>query len=335
MEYESRTTPLAVVVRKRRSLIIDVLSRLVREKPLGTFGLVIVVLLLLTGVFADLAWLGLPDAGLAPYHYNKTNPAHYLAPPSGEHPLGADNLGRDVLSRVIYGARISVTVGLCATAISAAIAGTIGTLSGYIGGKFDITMQRFVDGWMCFPGLVLLIAAISLVGPGIWQVVIVLGILYGIGGSRIVRGAVIGIKENVYVQAAEAIGSSTGNIIFRHIMPNVMAPMIILFSTQVPAVIMIEASLSFLGFGIPPPFPSWGGMLSQSGRTFMEKAPWMAIWPGAALAVVVYGINMFGDALRDLLDPRLRGGLGRYSGVKVKMKMKQAEEKAKLPEVAE
>jgi peptide/nickel transport system permease protein len=335
MDYETRVGELQVTEeRRRRSLFVDVFARLVREKPLGTFGLVIVVLLLLTGIFADLAWLGLPDIGLAPYHYNKTNPAHYLAPPSGEHILGADNLGRDVFSRVIYGARISVTVGLGATAISAVIAGTIGTLSGYIGGRTDIIVQRFVDGWMCFPGLVLLIAAISLVGPGIWQVVVVLGVLFGIGGSRIVRGAVIGIKENVYFEAAEAIGSSTWHIIFRHILPNIMAPMIIVFSTQVPGIIMIEASLSFLGFGIPPPFPSWGGMLSRSGRTYMEQAWWMAVWPGAALAVVVYGINMFGDALRDLLDPRLRGGLGRYSGVKAKMKKKQAKEEAPATEAS-
>lgn len=324
MDETGRVITLQVAAeRKRRSLFVDVFARLIKEKPLGTFGLVIVILLLFTGIFADLAWLGLPDVGLAPYHYNKTNPAHYLNPPSAEHILGADNLGRDVFSRVIYGARISVTVGLCATIISAIIAGIIGTLSGYIGGRTDIIVQRFVDGWMCFPGLVILIAAISLVGPGIWQVIVVLGILFGIGGSRIVRGAVIGIKENVYIEAAEAIGSSTGNIIFRHILPNIMAPMIILFSTQVPGIIMIEASLSFLGFGIPPPFPSWGGMLSRSGRTFMEQAPWMAIWPGAALAVVVYGINMFGDALRDLLDPRLRGGLGRYTGSKVKKKQEQ------------
>ena len=310
----------------------ELVIRLLRDKPLGMIGLVLVVALFFAGVFADLAWLGLPDAGLTPYHYNKTNPAHYLNPPSVEHLLGADNLGRDVLSRVIYGARISLTVGLGATLISALIAATIGTLSGYIGGKFDIVMQRFVDAWMCFPGLVILIAAISLVGPGIWQVIVVLGILFGIGGSRIVRGAVIGIKQNMYIEAAESIGSSTGSIIFQHILPNIMAPMIILFSTQVPGIIMIEASLSFLGFGIPPPFPSWGGMLSRSGRTFMEQAPWMAIWPGAALAVVVYGINMFGDALRDLLDPRLRGGLGRYSGAKAKLEKRQAEEQAEVPE---
>jgi len=298
---------------KRRSMLVDVAARMLREKPLGTFGAVIVVILLLTGILADI---------LAPYHYNETDPRLHLAPPSAEHLLGNDNIGRDVLSRVIYGARISVIVGLSATSLSAIIAATIGTLSGYLGGKFDLVMQRFVDGWMCFPGLVLLIAAISLIGPGIWQIVIVLGILYGIGSSRIVRGAVIGIKENVYVDAAIAAGCSTPQIVRKHILPNIMAPLIVVFSTQVPAVIMTEASLSFLGFGIPPPYPSWGGMLSGAGRTHMERAWWMMVWPGVALSVVVYGINMFGDALRDLLDPRLRGGLGRYSGARGRARKK-------------
>jgi len=330
MDHSARLPPTELAVEtKRRSLLVDLLIRLVREKPLGTFGLVIVILLLLTGIFADLAWLGMPDVGLAPYGFNETDPADYLAPPSPEHPLGADNLGRDMLSRVIYGARISVTVGLAATALSALIATVIGTLSGFIGGKFDLVIQRFVDGWMCFPGLVLLIAAISLLGPGIGQVILVLGILYGIGSSRIIRGAVIGIKENIYVEAARAVGCTTGQMLRRHILPNIMAPIIIIFSTQVPAVILVEASLSFLGFGIPPPFPSWGGMLSGAGRSYMLMAPWLAIWPGVALSVVVYGINMFGDALRDLLDPRLRGGLGRYSGTRTKLRKELAKRQRK------
>jgi len=150
------------------------------------------------------------------------------------------------------------------------------------------------------------------------QIIIVLGLLYGIGGSRIVRAAVIGIKENVYVDAARAIGCPTTKMFTRHILPNIMAPLIILFSTQVPTIIITEATLSFLGLGIPPPEPSWGGMLSGAGRSYMFLAPWMAIWPGLALSIVVYGINMFGDALRDLLDPRLRGGIGRYGVKKVK-----------------
>jgi peptide/nickel transport system permease protein len=146
-----------------------------------------------------------------------------------------------------------------------------------------------------------------------WQIIIVLGLLYGVGGSRIVRSAVIGIKENTYIAAADAIGATTPRILVRHILPNIMAPIIILFSTRVPTMILVEASLSFLGLGIPPPAPSWGGMLSIDGRRFMLQSPWLAVWPGLAFAIVVYGVNMFGDAIRDLLDPRLKGGVGRYS----------------------
>ncbi|GAG19275.1 unnamed protein product, partial [marine sediment metagenome] len=198
----------------------------------------------------------------------------------------------------------------------------IGSVSGYLGGKLDLIVQRFVDGFQCFPGLLFLMVMISMVGTGMWSVILVLGIGLGIGGSRLVRGAVIGVKENVYVAAAVAIGCPTTRILTRHILPNVMAPIIVLFTTRVPATIMTEAALSFLGFGLPPPTPSWGGMLSGSGRKFMFMAPWMVIWPGLALSIVVYGISMFGDAARDLLDPRLRGGVGRY-GVRGKKEAKK------------
>lgn len=310
--------PETLVERKKRSALADFFIRLVREKPLGTVGGVIVLLLLITGIFADV---------LAPQGYNEVHPANSLAPPSGEYFLGTDNVGRDMLSRVIYGARISVIVGLTATTLSIIASTIIGVFCGFIGGKFDIVVQRFVDAWMCFPGLVILIAVVSLIQPGMWQIIVVLGLQYGIAGSRIVRSAVMGIKANVYVQAAEATGCSTARTLIRHIIPNIMAPIIILFSVRVPAIILAEASLSFLGLGIPPPAPSWGGMLSGQGRTYMFLAPWMMIWPGVCLSIVVYGVNMLGDAVRDLLDPRLRGGLGRYSGVTVKMKRSQVKKK--------
>ena len=295
--------PGGVAERKKHSWLVAFLIRLVKEKPLGTVGLVITLLLLFTGIFADF---------LAPYGMNECWVGDYLTPPSAKFWFGTDNVGRDILSRVIFGARISVIVGLSGAIIGTIVSLIIGVVSGYLSGKFDLIVQRGVDIWMCLPVLALLMIVVTIVGAGLWSIIIILGLIYGIPGSRIIRGAVIGIKENVYVAAAEAIGCSTTRILIRHILPNVMAPTIVLFTVRVPAVIMTEASLSFLGFGIPPPAPSWGGMLGGAGRAYMFEAWWMVIWSGLALAIVVYGINMFGDAVRDLLDPRLRGGVGRY-----------------------
>jgi len=293
---------------KRHSWLVDFFIRLVREKPLGTVGAVITLLLLLTGIFADM---------LAPYGMNEIHRGAFLTPPSARFWLGTDEIGRDLLSRIIFGARVSVVVGLAATTLATLVALFIGMVCGYIGGKFDLIVQRFVDAVMCMPFLILLIVIIAMIGPGMWPLTITLGLLWGVGGSRVMRSAVIAVKENVYVQAAVAIGCPTSRILTRHILPNIMAPLIVQFSVWVPAIILTEAALSFLGFGIPPPTPSWGGMLSGRARDYMFKGPWMAFWPGLALAIVVYGINMFGDAVRDLLDPRLRGGIGRY-GVKAK-----------------
>ncbi len=302
-----------VAERKRHSWLVNFFIRLVREKPLGTVGGVITLLLLFTGIFADF---------LAPYGMNEIHPAEDLAAPSARFWLGTDNLGRDLLSRIIFGARISMIVGFAATTLSTLIATTIGMLCGYFGGKFDLIVQRFVDGVMCLPWLIILMLMMSLLGQGMFSLILVMGITGGITGSRFPRSVVISIKENVYVQAAEAVGCPTTRILTRHILPNITAPIIISFSLAVPGVILGEAALSFLGYGIPPPAPSWGGMLSGRARDFMYKAPWMAIWPGLALSIVVYGINMFGDAVRDLLDPRMRGGVGRY-GVRAKKEAKE------------
>ncbi|MBA7649913.1 Glutathione transport system permease protein GsiD [subsurface metagenome] len=298
---------------KRHRALADFFIRLVKEKPLGTVGGVITLLLLFTGIFADF---------LAPYGASETHMVDMLAAPSAKYWLGADNLGRDILSSVIFGARVSVIIGLAASTIATILSLIIGMLCGYIGGKLDLIVQRFVDTIMCIPQLILMMVLMSIIGPGMLQLILGLGVMWGIVGSRHIRGAVIGIKENVYVAAAEAIGCSTTRMLTRHILPNIMAPTIVLFSMRVPNVILVEASLSFLGFGIPPPTPSWGGMLGGSGRDYMFQAPWMVIWPGLALSTVVYGVNIFGDAVRDILDPRLRGGVGRY-GVKAKKEAKR------------
>jgi peptide/nickel transport system permease protein len=303
-------TAEAPKVEKHKPFVIDVLQRLVREKPLGTLGGCIVIILLLVGILAPV---------LAPYGYNEIILSDRLQNVSASHWMGTDNLGRDMLSRVIYGARISVIVGLCVATLNMIISIMIGSITGYLGGKVDIVTQRLVDAIMCFPQLVIVLTVISLLGPGMFQVIMVLGIWGALGGRvRIVRSAVISIKENVYVEAARAIGAKNLTIVFKHILPNILPVAIVGFTMDMGMAILTESTLSFLGYGIPPPMPSWGGMLSGSGRQYMLLAPWMCLWPGLCLSIVVYGINMLGDGLRDVLDPRLRGGLGRYEGAKKK-----------------
>ncbi len=272
--------------------------RLFRDKPMGAVAGVVFLLFLFCGVFADF---------LAPYGFNEISPINRLKPPSWQFPFGTDNLGRDVLSRCLYGAQLSVIIGLSAAALATVISVLVGILTGFLGGRFDMVTQRLVDGWMSFPDLVILIVVVSVIGPGMPQIIGTLGLLLGIAGSRIVRSAVVSVRENMYVHAAQSIGASTVRILWRHILPNVMAPVIVLFTTRVGAVILAESGLSFLGLGVPPPAPTWGGMLSGSGRTYMFQGPWLALAPGLCLTVVVYATNMFGDALRDLLDPRMRG----------------------------
>ena len=280
----------------------DVVRRLVKEKPLSIIAGVFILLLILVAVFADV---------LAPYPHDEVNIVDRMQAPSNRYLLGTDQLGRDLLSRLVFGARISLTVGLAATAVNVVVAVLIGGVSGFFGGRLDLGMQRFVDAWMAFPGLLLLLTIMSLVGRGLPQIIVVLGVTGGIGGSRVVRGAVIGVKENAYFQAAEAIGGTRWRTLIHHVLPNIAAPVIIIFTINVGGVIISEAALSFLGFGLPISVPSWGGMLSREGREFMEVAPRLALWPGLCLTIVVYCLNMFGDAVRDLLDPRLRGGGGR------------------------
>lgn len=284
--------------RRSRSPVLHFLGRLFREKPLGAAGGVVFILFLLCGIFADL---------LAPYGMNQINPINRLKPPSWAFPFGTDNLGRDMLSRCLYGAQLSVIIGFCAAGLATFISVFLGIVTGYIGGKVDLIIQRFVDAWQSFPDLIILIVVVSVLGPGMVQIIITLGLLLGIAGSRIIRSAVVSVRENMYVHAAQSMGASTPWILWRHILPNVLPPIIVLFTTRVGFVILAESGLAFLGLGVPPPAPTWGGMLSGSGRTFMFQGPWLALAPGLCLTVVVYATNMFGDALRDIFDPRLRG----------------------------
>ena len=234
------------------------------------------------------------------------NPQDRLKGPSFSYFFGTDQIGRDVFSRIVYGARTSMVIGFSVALLSILISIFLGVLSGYFGGKLDMVLQRLVDAWMSFPDLVVVIVAVSVLGPGKIQIILILSLLYGIAGSRIIRGAVMGVRENDYVKAADSIGVSTTMIMMRHIIPNILAPVSVLFTTRLAATILVEAALSFLGLGVPPPEPSWGSMLSFEGRSYMFQAPWLAIIPGIVITIVVYNINMFGDAIRDLLDPRMR-----------------------------
>lgn len=273
-------------------------KRLFKQKPLGTAGGLVLLFMLVVGIFANF---------VAPYGYNEIDMLERLKAPSWEHWFGTDNLGRDVLSRCIYGARLSVIIGCSAALLSTVISIIIGVTSGYWSGRFDMVMQRFVDAWMSFPGLIILIVVVSVFGPGMTQTIITLGVLLGIDGSRIVRSAVVAVRENMYVHAAQSLGASSLRILWKHILPNVMPVVIVIFTTRVGTVILAESGLAFLGLGVPPPAPTWGGMLSGSGRTYMFQGPWLALAPGLCLTVMVYATNVFGDALRDLLDPRMRG----------------------------
>jgi len=304
----------------RRSRITNVLIRFIKEKPMGVVGGLIVLLLLFVGIFSPF---------IAPYEMNDVNLAQRLESPSINHLLGTDHLGRDTFSRILFGARISTVIGISATLINIIIATTIGATTGFIGGKLDTIVQRFIDAWMSFPSLLILITVMSLVGTGIIQIILVLGISGGVASSRVVRSAVIGIRENLYITASKAIGVSTFKTLLNHVVPNILAPIIIIFSTTIGSVILSEAALSFLGFGLPPDVASWGGMLSAEGRQYMELAPRLALWPGFCLTIVVWGLNIFGDALRDILDPRLRGGIGRLDSHKAS-KLKITKQKASL-----
>jgi len=270
----------------------------VARKPLGAIGAVLVLLLLLVAAAAP---------ALSPYPYDVGDAAVRLQGPSLAHPFGTDANGRDMLSRIIWGAQVSVTVGFGAVAISTLLAVTVGIVSGYFGGWIDLVVQRLVDIWISFPALVLLISLVAVAGPGLWSVTFILGILLAPGTSRVVRSAVISIRHLPYIESASCIGAGHTRVILKYVLPNVLAPIIVLATVQLGTAILAESTLSFLGYGVPPPHPAWGGMLSGTGRAFMLQSPWLSIWPGLAISLAVFGFNMLGDALRDELDPRLRG----------------------------
>jgi peptide/nickel transport system permease protein len=274
------------------------LFEFVRRKPLGAAGGLIVAVLIFVALAAPL---------LAPYAYDAASASVRLQGPSLAHPLGTDANGRDMLSRIIWGARISVTVGFGAVLISTILATTIGVISGYFGGVFDLLFQRLIDIWISFPALVLLVSLVSILGPGLWSVTIILGLLVTPGSSRVIRSAVIAMRHLPYVETASCLGAGHARIILWHVLPNVFVSILVLATVRLGTAILAEATVSFLGYGVPPPYPAWGAMLSGTGRAYMLQSPWLSIWPGLAISLAVFGFNVLGDALRDVLDPRMRG----------------------------
>jgi peptide/nickel transport system permease protein len=245
---------------------------------------------------------------IAPYDPYKQSVRYRLRPPSSTFWLGTDQIGRDVLSRIVYGARISLGVGLLSTMLGALLGVPLGLVSGYRGGRFDLLLQRLTDAVLAFPVLVLALALLAVLGSSVLNVILAIGLVQAPRVGLIVRSSALAIKEESYVESARAVGCPEARVLLRYILPNVMAPIIVITTINLGQAIIIEAALSFLGLGTPPPTPSWGEMLSGAGKQYLLAAPWLAIFPGLAISLAVLGFNLLGDALRDLLDPRLLRG---------------------------
>lgn len=288
-------TAIRDAVRPRRTLG-QRIGALVRSKPLGVIGLVFVIVVGMCSLLAgEITEYG-PTALAAPP----------LQRPSGAHWFGTDDFGRDVFSRVLYGGRISLRVGFLAVILGVSTGTLAGLLSAYQSGWFDLIFQRLVDALMAFPTLVLALAVVAALGTNQRNVIVAIAISMFPNVVRVARSAVLSVREEQYIEAARAIGVADRRIMLRHILPNIIGPLIVVTTAYFGAAIVTEAALSFVGLGVPPPQPSWGNMMSGSARTYISVAWWMALFPGIALSMLVFGINLFGDALRDVLDPRLR-----------------------------
>ena len=274
------------------------MRRFARTQPLGAVGLTMLCIVILAALFAPV--IGRHDP-------NHTSGKERLMAPDATHFFGTDGLGRDMYARIVHGARISLYVAFFSIALGTSFGYVLGIFSGYFGGKTDILLQRVIDAMLAFPSILLALTMVAVLGPGIDKVITAISVVYIPRAARVARGVSLSVKENVYIDAARVVGASTRRIMFRHILPNSLAPYLILASVALGAAILIEASLSFLGLGVPPPAPSWGRMLSGSSMDFALIAPWLMIFPGIAIMLLVLSFNLFGDSLRDVWDPRLRG----------------------------
>jgi peptide/nickel transport system permease protein len=281
-----------------RTTVREAVVQFVKTKPLGAAGAAIILFMIGVAFLADV---------LAPFDPYHSDYGAQFARPSAEHLFGTDEFGRDILSRIMHGARIALFVGFIASFTGCTIGALLGVISAYAGGRVDLLLERLMDILLAFPQLILALAIASILGPAVQNVVIAIAIPIIPRAARVVRSTALSVKENVYVEAVHALGASRRRVILQHILPNVMAPYIIIVTAQLGAAILAEAALSYLGLGAAEPTPSWGLMLSGSAPSYAEKAPWIALFPGIAISLGVFGFNLFGDSLRDALDPKLRG----------------------------
>ena len=299
VETSSDMVEDSLVLERPKGTVWRNISSFAKRQPLGAFGAAVAILLILVAIFAPL---------IATHDPRETNVGEFkFAGPGTELWLGGDQLGRDVFSRLVYGARISLLVGILSVVFGVTGGFIIGVVSGYFGGKTDLYVQRIMDAMIAFPALILALAIMAVLGPSIQNVIIALTVVFIPGAARTVRAEALRIKEMDYVLAARSVGTSDWRIMLRHIAPNCFAMYIVLATISLGWAIIVEASLSFLGAGIPPDVPSWGGMLTGATQQYVEVGPWLAVFPGLAIAIVVFAWNLLGDALRDVLDPRLRG----------------------------
>ena len=277
---------------------VDWTLRFARRKPLGAAAAVVLILLILAAVFANV---------IATHDPVKQDSFAVFSPPSSAHWLGTDNLGRDVYSRIVHGSRVSLIVGFGAIALGTISGGVLGLSSGYFMGKLDLVVQRVVDILQALPTLIMAMVVVASLGPSLMNTTLAIGLVMIPQATRVVRGSTIAIRETEYVTAAKSVGAGGFRILLLHIMPNTLAPFIVLVTALLGAAILTEAALSFLGLGVPEPTPAWGSMLSKFGGEYARQTPWIVLSPGIAISIVVIAFNLWGDALRDILDPRLRG----------------------------
>lgn len=298
MALATRPLPSIAMPQERTArLVWGSIWKFVATKPLGALGAAVILFMIGAALLAD---------AVAPYDVYEINQRLQFRAPTLAHWFGTDEFGRDVLSRLLYGARIALCIGFASSLLGATLGAGLGVVSAYLGGRTDLWLQRLMDIMLAFPLLVLALAIVTVLGRSVPNLIVAIAIPSIPRVARIVRASALAAKEHIYVEAARAVGGSHGRIMLRHIAPNIMAPYLIVLTAQLGSSILTEASLSFLGLGTAEPTPSWGLMLSGGATMFAERAPWLAIFPGLAISLAVFGFNLFGDSLRDALDPRLR-----------------------------